>query len=63
MKQKITREELIEREARKVAADRLERHLAIDNLPLPKESALELHINQLIAADPSIMVEAERNVD
>lgn len=63
MKPKISLEDLIDREARALARDRLEHQLAIENLPLPKESALELHINQLLAADSSIFDEAKKNVE
>jgi len=60
---KATIDELVQREARKIATDRLETLLAKQDLPLPKDQALTLHIEKLIAADPSITTLARLHVE
>lgn len=63
MKSKLTTDELVAREARHLARNRLERELSAKDLPLPKESALDLHIDQILKADPEIIVTARKHVD
>lgn len=63
MRSKISVEDLVDREARAIATEILERHLTAKGFPLPKESALELHLKHLIAADPSITALARERVD
>ncbi len=58
----ISFNDLILREARKLARDKLETHLASRDLPLPRDSALEIHIDQLLATNPAILAEAEARV-
>jgi len=54
MRTKKSLEELIDLEARSLALGILESHLAKENLPLPKDSSLDLHINQLLVTNPQI---------
>lgn len=61
--QKITQEELVIKEARLIATEILQQILASKGLPLPKDSALELHVDQLIATDSSIRERARERVD
>ena len=62
MKTKFTLEELIDNEAFSLAKTLLEGHLAKHDLPLPKESALEAHINQLLSTNPKIRETAKARV-
>lgn len=55
--------ELVDKEARALALDFLERELAKQDLPLPKDSALEIHLNQLLTADPTLRVRATARVE
>lgn len=61
--QKVTQEELVIKECRIIATEILARILAEKNLPLPKDSALEIHVDQLIATDSSIKERAKARVD
>lgn len=60
---RVTLEELIIKESRIIATDLLRQKLAAQGLPLPKDSALELHVDQIIAHDPSIRQSARERVD
>ena len=55
--------ELIDREASSIARSLLERELAKQDLPLPKEPVLELHITQLLLGDPTIRDRARLRVE
>lgn len=55
--------ELVEKEARALARDLLERELAKQDLPLPKDAALEIHLSQLVEANPDFRVRAKARVD
>ncbi len=59
---RITVDELIDREARNLAKTIIEERLARDNLPLPRESALDIHIGHLLSIDPSIRIQAALRV-
>lgn len=48
MKTKMTFDELVEREARSLARGLLEDSLRKQDLPLPKDSSLEIHIDALL---------------
>lgn len=61
--QRLTFEELVIRESRIIATELLERHLTERDLPLPKESALELHVDQLIATYAEIRSTARSRVE
>jgi hypothetical protein len=63
MKAKLTADELIDREARRLAKEALEKELAIRDLPLPKDSVVEAHITQMLARDPSFKDEATKLVE
>lgn len=63
MPQQISINELIDREARSLARDFLERKLGEQDLPLPKDTALEIHINQLLEADPNLRLRAKARVE
>ena len=54
--------DLVDREARRIAEDQIERLLRARDLPLPKDSALEIHIEQLLITNPEIKVQAEARV-
>lgn len=58
----MTLDDLVLRESRAIAKDILEAKLAGQNLPLPKESSLDIHLDALINANPQIVVEAEAKV-
>ena len=58
----LSTEELVSREARTLAVEKLEAALAAVNLPLPKDSQLEIHITQLLKSDPTLLAEAARRV-
>lgn len=60
---RVTFEELIIKESRIIATELLQRQLAAKNLPLPKDAALEIHIDYLIAHDPQIREAARARVD
>lgn len=63
MAQQVQLADLIEREAKDLAKNFLERKLAEQDLPLPKDSVLEIHLNQIIEADPSIRARAKARVE
>lgn len=63
MAQQISIHDLIEKEARALARDFLERKLGEQDLPLPKDAALEIHLNQLLEADPTLRVRAKARVE
>lgn len=58
----ITLEDLVTREARELAKAQIAAHLATQDLPLPTDSALEIHINNLLIADPSLRSRARDRV-
>lgn len=60
---KLSFDELVDREARAIALGRLESELAADGFPLPKESALEIHLNQMLTLDPSLRAIAAARVE
>jgi hypothetical protein len=56
-------DDLVTREARALAREILEKKLSESDLPLPKDSSLEIHLDQLILADPSILISAKKRVE
>jgi hypothetical protein len=61
--QRFTHEELVIKECRAIATEILEKFLSARSLPLPKDSALELHVDQLIATNPDIKAQAKLRVE
>lgn len=59
----ISLTDAIEREARNMARLHLEHELAQQDLPLPKDAALEIHISQIIEADSSFRERARGRVE
>jgi hypothetical protein len=55
--------ELIDREARFIATEILEARLTKFDLPLPKESALDIHIDAILAAKPELYEQAKTRVE
>jgi len=63
MSKQISFEELVENEARKSSNKLYSRNVSkLSNLPLPKDSALEIHINQLLLNNPQIRETAKARV-
>ena len=63
MKQKpITIDELSAAESRLIATEIIERELAKQDLPLPKDTALEFHIDALLETKPEILEIARKRV-
>lgn len=60
---KLTFDELVDREAKAIALGRLEAELEKEGFPLPKESALDVHLNQMILLDPSLRELAAARVE
>jgi hypothetical protein len=58
----LSHDELVDLEVQNIAAAILEKRLLAQGLPLPKESALDIHISQLIAANPQLRALAESRV-
>ena len=58
----LSHEEITDREARALATGILEKRLSALGLPLPKDSALALHVEQLLTTNPQIRVIAETRV-
>lgn len=64
MKQKaMTISELVIQESRMVATEMIEAGLAKHSLPLPKDAALDFHIDALLKARPDLIEIAQRRVD
>jgi hypothetical protein len=63
MATQVSLSDLIEKEARALARDFLERELAKQDLPLPKDTALDIHLNQLLEADPNLRLRAKARVE
>jgi hypothetical protein len=59
---RLSLEDLVLLEAQSLAKAKLEEELAKHNLPLPRGSALEIHVDQLLKTDASIAVEARARV-
>lgn len=59
----ITIEELSTQEARLIATEMIERELLKQELPLPKDSALDFHIDALLAIKPDILEIARKRVE
>jgi hypothetical protein len=59
---RLTLEELIDLESREIAKEILEKRLAEQDLPLP-ESGLDIHLDQLIRINPSIVQSARARVE
>ena len=62
MSKSFSLDELITNEARAIATVLLESRLREHNLPLPKDSALALHLDQMILVNPGITVTARERV-
>lgn len=60
---KIDFDELVTLEARQLVTDMLEEELDKLNLPLPKESSLLIHINQILSMRPDITETAKLRVE
>ena len=54
--------DLIDRESRAIAQEMLESRLREFNLPLPKDSSLAIHLDQILATTPQIRETAEARV-
>lgn len=59
---KISLDDLISRESKAIAKEILQTELAKKNLPLPKDSVLDIHLDELIRVVPSIRSTAEERV-
>lgn len=59
----MTVDELVLAEARHIAIELIEIELNKDNLPLPKDSALDQHIDELLRGRPDILTTARARVD
>lgn len=63
----ITREiefdELVDKEARNIVQSLIEAELDKQNLPLPKEASLNMHIDQVLKARPDIIDKAKQRVE
>jgi|SRR5215469_1416052 len=59
----ISFEELVEKEARHLVMEMIETELDKHNLPMPKESSLAIHIDQILKARPDITETARTRVD
>jgi hypothetical protein len=55
-------EELVNLESRHLAREAIESYLSKQDLPLPKDSALEFHIDALIKTKPEIIEAAKDRV-
>lgn len=62
MKSRISFDDLIQIEAKALAITILNRELTKHDLPLPKDSALEIHITQLLLTNPQILETAKARV-
>ena len=60
---KIQFDELVDKEARHLVTRMIEEELQKHDLPLPKESSLTIHINQILKARPDITEKAKQRVD
>ena len=60
---KIPVDELIDREARRIATTLLQTRLEAQGLPLPKDSALAIHVDQILTLRPDIRQTAKEVVD
>lgn len=56
-------EELVNKEARNIVANLIEAELDRQNLPLPKEASLNLHIDKVLESRPDIFDKARERVD
>lgn len=61
--QRKTLEELIDQEAKRLAAELLEDHLSRRDLPLPKDSQLDFHVQKLLEVNPRIREDARKRVE
>jgi hypothetical protein len=60
---KISFEEAVDKEARHIITQMIEAELDKQNLPLPKESSLNIHIDQVLKSRPDIIEKAKQRVD
>lgn len=60
---RLSYDEMIDREARQIAREFLQAKLAEMDLPLPRENALETHIDKLIKLHPEFTELATARVD
>lgn len=56
-------EDLVDKEARNIVLTLIEAELDKQDLPLPKESSLNLHIDQVLKARPDITEKAKQRVE
>lgn len=59
----LTFDEIIDRVARSMARDLLERELDKLNLPLPRDSALDRHIDEILRTNPQLRDTARLRVE
>lgn len=59
----ITLDELILAEARSIAQEAIQTELEKQGLPLPKDSALAIHIDALLASRPDFLESAAQRVE
>lgn len=60
---RLSFDEIVERLARNEARAVLERELDKQDLPLPKEAAVEKHIDEILRANPQIRVTARERIE
>jgi len=60
---KIEFNELVDKEARHIVTQMIEEELDKHKLPLPRESSLAVHIDQILKVRPDIIETARKNVD
>lgn len=58
-----TFDELVDQEAKRLAKVLLEDQLARRDLPLPKDSQLDFHIEKLLEVNPTIREDARKRVE
>lgn len=58
-----TVDELVRTEARQMARDAIQTELEKQGLPLPRDGALDAHIDQLLAARPDFIESAAERVE
>jgi len=60
--QSISLADLIDHESRRIAIDLIQQKLESEGLPLPKDSSLAVHVDQILLLRPEIRTQAEKVV-
>jgi hypothetical protein len=63
MVRRLSFDELVDREARGEARELIRINLEKANLPLPKDSAMDKHVDELLKASPNILANAKTRVE